>query len=349
MKAENYLIQVYKAFEHNEVSVQAVDKIATSLNDIYRYFEPSFFQGDFFVIKDFADKIVLDESKGIQIQFEKNILLNKTTGTLIIQVFEDVKLFLWENEKPDALFNKSDCLIYHFSHNIEKLYAYKEVIDITITPIGSRYATQFSELKNALNTYGQKRIYHSSCPHFKNSWFDNNRIFFKGGGKNIPEKFMQESLYEFLSTYLTLRGISIEVLREFNVDSDKPKPVDIRIHWREANRVALIEIKWMGTVRKDDGTISYSHGNPRANSGIAQVKGYFDSAHEDMPTTIIKSYLVVIDGRRNNLTDAATTISYADGMHYKDVDIDIDDDKKFHESIPGIEKPIKMFAAPICS
>lgn len=349
MSQENYLIQVYKAFEHNEESIRALDKIATSLNDIYRYIEPSFFQGDFFVVKNFTDGIVIDPSKGIEIQFEKNILLNKTSGILIIQVFDNGKLILWENEKADNLFGRPDSLVYHFNHNVEKFYANKEIIDITATSVGSRYATQFIELTNALSTYSKKKILHSSCPHFSQSWFDVSRIFFKGGGKNIPEKFMQESLYEFLNTYLTLRGISIEVLREFNVDSDKPKPVDLRIHWREANRVALIEIKWLGTVKKDDGTISYTHGNPRANSGITQVKGYFDSAHGDMPTTIIKSYLVVIDGRRNNLTDGTATISHGDGMHFKDIEIAIDGDKKFHESIPGFEKPIRMFATPICT
>jgi hypothetical protein len=242
-------------------------------------------------------------------------------------------------------------LIYYFNNNNECFWANKNKIDITIFPIGSRFSTQFIDLAKALIEYAVTKIYHSSCPHFSESWADNKRIFFRGGGRgsNIPEKFMQKSLYEFLNTYTyILRGITIDAIREFNVDSYNPKPVDITIHWKEANRRALIEIKFLGAVKGDDDEILYKHDNPRANAGITQLKGYHDSAVSDLPSTIIKSYLVVIDGRRNNIIKSTKSISYNDGMHYKDIEIKIDDDKKFYESIVGFEKPIKMFAAPIC-
>jgi hypothetical protein len=58
--------------------------------------------------------------------------------------------------------------------------------------------------------------------------------------------------------------------------------------------------------------------------------------------------LVVIDGRRNNLTKESATISQADGMHYKEKEIEIDEDKHFHTSVQGFEKLIRMFAAPVC-
>ncbi len=160
---------------------------------------------------------------------------------------------------------------------------------------------------------------------------------------------MQLSLHEFLSIFL-VRGISIECLREQTVmgDSDKPKPVDIKIQWREANRTALIEIKFLGTVKTENGGI-YTHGNSRANEGITQLKGYHDKANTDSPTTIIKSFLVVIDGRRKNVTADQTTINNENGMYYRNTEIVIDDDKKYHETIMGFEKLIRMFAEPICS
>ena len=54
---------------------------------------------------------------------------------------------------------------------------------------------------------------------------------------------------------------TIDVYDNINGDFTKPKPVDIRINWREANRTALIEIKFIGTVKKQvDGEI-YSYLN----------------------------------------------------------------------------------------
>ena len=220
--------------------------------------------------------------------------------------------------------------------------------------IGSRFATQFSDLRDALRNYSQAKILKSSCKHFSESWADKNHLFFGGGGRgsNIPEKFMQLSLHEYLSSYpFDSRGISMESSREYNTigDMTHPKPVDVKLVWKEANRVAIIEIKFMGTVKPDSGGNPYTHGDPRANVGIMDIKEYHDAASADSPLTLLKSYLIVIDGRRNNLTTARTTISVTDGMHFKDVDIVIDADKKFHESIQGFEKPIRMFAEPICS
>lgn len=344
----NYILKIYQAYGHDEQSSKAGAAIAVSLNDIYRYFEPSFFDGHFYVVKHFKDDLVFDEKKGIPIYFDKNILINRTDGILIIQIFENGKLILWENEDIKVLSNRKDVLTYHFHGNKEEFFAYDKVIDVTSFPFGSMYAPQFHDLVKALNTYSINKVYHSSCPHFSKSWADGNRLFFQGGGSgsNEPEKFMQLSLHEFLSTYF-LRGITIDAIREYNVGSEKPKPVDVKIHWKEANRVALIEIKFLGILKRAAGGIT-KHDSPRANSGISQLKGYHDSAAADMPTSIIKSLLVVIDGRRNNLKEDMTTIPCSDGLHFKNIEITIDDDKKFHESVKGFETPIRMFASPKC-
>ncbi|MBU1052543.1 MAG: hypothetical protein KKC46_01800 [Proteobacteria bacterium] len=350
--SDHYIAKVMRAFGNVDPASKALEVVAKSLNEIYRYFEPSFFKGDFFVCKDLNDQPCFDESKGALL-YDKNILLNRTGGLLIIQVFTDSsKMIIWEDQDPDELFKQTKTLIYHFNNNKEYFFANGSKIDITIYNKGSRFATQFNDLVQALCHYSKSKILKSTCKHFSDSWADTKRLFFKGGGSgsNIPEKFMQLSLHEFLSTFFA-RGISMESSREYNVvgDLSKPKPVDIKIQWREANRTALIEIKFIGTVKKEaDGEI-YTHGDPRANQGIAQLKEYFDTASSDAPTTILKSYLVVIDGRRNNLTPDKTTINTADGMCYKDIDIVINEDKKFHESILGFEKPIRMFAEPVCS
>lgn len=350
--SNEYCIQVMRAFGNIDPASKALEVTAKSLKEIYRYFEPAFFKGDFFVCKNLSDNPCFDETAG-SLLYDKNILLNRVEGLMIIQVFNDNgKMILWENQNPDELFSKMDTLTYHFNSNREYFFANGQKIDVTIYPSGSRFATQFNDLVEALLQYSQSKISKSTCQHFIKSWADPNRLFFLGGGSgsNIPEKFMQISLHEFLSSFFT-RGISMESSREYNIvgDFSKPKPVDVRINWREANRTALIEIKFIGVVKKEaDGEI-YEHSNPRANNGIAQLKGYHDAVSTDTPTTIIKSFLIVIDGRRHNLKKNQTTISVADGMYFRNVDIVIDDDKKFHESIQGFEKLIRIFAEPICS
>lgn len=348
--SNHYTSQVMRAFGNVDPASKALEVIATSLKEIFRYFEPSFFTGDFFVCKNLNDQPCFDESQGTLL-YDKNILLNKTNGLIIIQVFNSGKMVLWENQDSSELLKQNETLIYYFKDNKELFYANRAEIDITIYNSGSRFATQFNDLIEALNKYSQAKILKSTCEHFKNSWADSNRLFFRGGGSgnNIPEKFMQLSLHEFLNSYF-IRGISMESSREHNIvgDSSKPKPVDVKISWREANRTALIEIKFIGTVRQDSNGEIYSHADGRANKGITQLKGYHDAIATDSPTTIIKSYLIVIDGRRNNLEKMQSTINVSDGMFFKDVEIIIDEDKKFHETIQGFEKLIRVFAEPIC-
>jgi len=348
----HYHIKVIKAFGDVDSASKSLEIIAKSLKEIYRYFEPSFFTGDFIICKNFQDKPCFDETKGTYI-YDKNILLNRTTGFMIIQVFDDnSKMILWENEKFSELIEQETTLSYLFKNNKEYFYANRTEIDITIYSKGSRFSTQFNDLVSQLQEYSITKILKSSCKHFSSSWADENRLFFRGGGRgsNIPEQFMQLSLYEYLSSTIG-RGISMESSREYNISGDtgKPKPVDFKIQWREANRTAIIELKFLGTVKPDSGGTLYTHSDSRANEGIVQLKGYHDNVLSDTPSTIIKSYLVVIDGRRNHLTASKTIIPSIDGIYYKDIDIVIDADKKFHESIQGFEKPIRMFAEPVCS
>lgn len=348
----HYTYRVEKAFNNDDAASKALEVIAKSLKEIYRYFEPSFFKGDFYVCKNLNDDSCLDETK-CKLLYDKNILLNKTTGNIFIQVFNDNKMILSENQDSTELVKQKETLVYYFKDNKECFFANETKIDITMYNEGSRFATQFNELVEALNHYERTKLRKSTCSHFSQSWSssDSSRLFFRGAGRgnNIPEKFMQLSLHDFLSSYF-IRGISMESSREYNINGDysKPKPVDIRINWRESNRTAIIEVKFMGAVKKDSDGGIYNLSDARANYGITQLKGYHDTISSDLPTTIIKSYLVVIDGRRNNLSASQTTINMKDGMHYENVDIIIDSDKMFHLSIQGFEKPIRMFAEPIC-
>lgn len=340
----HFTIQIYQACDHNERSIKALEIIAKSLKELYRYFEPTFFSGQFFLCKNFNDDPLFDTKDGQPIIDKTSVLFNRTDGTIVIQVGDDGRFTIWDNPQTDGLQNRNDTLVYLFENDTECFLANGQQINIPYDPPGSMFADHYYNLIQVLERYKIERVLRSSCPFFSLSWTDKNRcILFKGG----PEKDIQDSLEDFLSA--NLRGISMEINREFNLGGGEPKPVDIRVHWNEANRIALLEVKWLGKSIGDRGQITADWSDQKVNQGLVQLKGYFDTAQKDFPFAIVKAFLIVIDGRRNNTTKDTIQISYADGMHFQYVDLVIDADKRYFESIPGFERPVRMFAAPIVS
>ena len=344
----HYTYLTMNAFKDQEKAGKALEIMARTLKEIYRYFEPSFFDGNLYLVISLNNEPLINETEG-QILYDKNILLKKNNGNLIFQIFENDSIKLWENIIIDPE-KTTNALIYNYNHNKEFIFADGNKIDLTIKNKGSRFATQYEDLLTTIKDYENKKIFYSSCSYFNRCWLDSNRLFFNGGGRgtNIPEKYMQESLSEYLSIALE-RGINVEAAREHNIVADysKPKPVDIKIMWREANRIAIIETKFLGMVKPESGGKPYIHDDRRANEGLKQVKDYHDKILQDVPTTIVKAYLFVFDGRRKNLAENQTEINNIEGMYYKDIEIKVDDDKRYFDSIPSIEKPIKVFASPI--
>jgi hypothetical protein len=105
----------------------------------------------------------------------------------------------------------------------------------------------------------------------------------------------------------------------------------------------------MGRSLKVNGEINtYEYGNDRANDGMVQIKEYIDLVERDSPSVINKGYLVVIDGRRNGINPKISSITAENGMFYENSGLVIDEDKRFHLTHSNIEKPIRMFAEPIC-
>lgn len=348
--SKQWPFMAWKELGGNSEASEIIEITAKTIREIFRFFEPAFFNGDFILCKHLKDTNII--SAPGELLYDRNVLLNKEKGVLIIQVFSDGKLMFWENQPVEEILKEKNVLIYHYRDHKEYFCVNEKVINVTTYNSGSQFADQFHDLKEALKDYAQSRILKSTCSHFTHSWADPKRIFFTGGGSgsNVPEKHMQLSLHDFLSVRMS-KGIDFESSREFNINADyrKPKPVDIKLTWREANRTALIEIKFIGTVKKQaDGEI-YSHPDSRANEGIVQLKDYHDKMSTDQPRSIIKSFLVVIDGRRKGVKAHTTTINVEDGMHFRDTEISIDADKAYHTTIKGFEKPIKMFAEPICN
>lgn len=344
--SEFYAIKIFKAF-NNLRAIKALEIIGKELTDLFNFFEPAHFKGRLFVIKQFYDNYILPEKNGQLITLNKEILLNKNND-VIIQVFDNRNLFLWENIDYSGILQAENTLIYKYENNKEFFIANSEEINVTEYPYGSRFSNEFWELRTILDKYKGSKVRKSSCPIFNEAWYDENRIFFKGGGKDIPEQFMQQSLKNFLDDLGVFKGEIGQFEQEREHTLNATKHVDIIVKWEKSNRIALIEIKWLGKSKVETGRRISPHTNIRANEGYSQLKGYFELAKRDYPNKIIKCYLVVIDGRRWQTNKHTQTISYNNGMHYCDKELKIDRDKRYWEIYPNIEKPIRMFAEPIC-
>lgn len=201
---KNFPLEIFKR-SNDQDCVDAAISIAKKLKDeIYRFLEPALFMGNVFVFKHLTDGTVFDYAKGTPL-YDPNVQLNGCKGTLAIQVFSDDRLIMW-NEADEALLrNDHNVVTYIFRDNEELFIAKGSEVPISIYPFGSRFATQYFELLEALNDYKVSIVYRSSCPLLKKAWFDAKLIFFAGGGKDLPETHLQASLHHFLK--IRLRGI----------------------------------------------------------------------------------------------------------------------------------------------
>ncbi len=341
IRKENYPLQIFTAMNNNPAVIGITTKVIAFVQEVYRSIEPGHFDGHIVIYSTLDDSILLDAGAAADL-FDKNILINNTSDVLVLQLFQSDKLpLIWQNVNSENVFNSDKAVVYSYQDYEEYFVANKTKIEIINRfDCASIYALQYHYLSEALLKYKEEKIRHSSCLIFRDSWFDEaTRIYFR----QQPEEIMQNSLKEFLDS--SLRGV--DVVREYN--NGASKPVDVRVYWKEANRAAMIELKWLGQSKNAQGTLATSYSNARGNDGLDQVKEYLDLAIQDTPTCITKGYLVVIDGRRRGVAANIQTINVADGMHYRNQEIDYDPAKKYYKTMTGFEDPIRMFAEPICN
>ena len=196
----------------------------------------------------------------------------------------------------------------------------------------------FANLAEALAYYSYPIVRNSECPILDAVWHDKNRLFLI----EKPEDTIQRSLQKFL--HFTLRS-DAEVKREQNVDDTHP--VDLRINFQFSNRVALIEVKWLGKSKHSDGSPATQYSASRAVDGAHQLVCYLERFAGSSPSVVAKGYLVVLDARRKGLTEDTNTINVKNGMYYAHREIEFQ--PKYEVERNDFNSPIRMFAKPICS
>jgi hypothetical protein len=338
-----YIIEIFKHTNNTEYGKIAYDVIAF-VSDIYRNIEPSHYNGKIVIFKQLKDNFSFKEE--IKNDFYDKSALNHHYGSLIFELRSaDKSPLIWKNitdEDISELLNTEDNFIAYVYENKEEYFIVnrKKIQIHKKYSCPSNFALQYHDLDEALLEYKNERIRTVSCEHFKNCWTDENWLYLK----NKPEECMQISLKEFLKN--RVRGVK-DVTREYNLGASKP--VDIRVYWNEANRAALIELKWVGQSLKENGEVGTAYSNGRANDGMHQIKEYIDLERGDTPSIITKGFLVVIDGRRKSISNnKVSSLSREDGMYYAGKELNIKEELKYWETFPNVEKPIRMFVEPIC-
>lgn len=334
----HYMILI--AQKCGERGVIILRELLIVIRSVYENLDPDHIRGSIVIFK------TLD--KGLRpLPTENSVSLMSLRGihqddaaTLTLQALDNGQFILWKELPSDVLALSEVAIVYEYRDRIERFISKKETREVPklLPERASLFATPtFSELKSALDDYKVKMARYSSCPIFRDAWFDEKLIFLKNG----PEYILRNSLTHFLKACLRDR---VEVRPEQIVDDSHP--VDIKVTWTFTNRIALIEIKWLGKSKKADGASATSYTESRARDGAEQLAEYLDMNKVQAPENLTRGYLVVIDARRRTPNEDIDSISLQDGLYYRDREITYD--PKYHEIRSDFDIPIRMFAEPLC-
>ncbi|MGJ5816316.1 hypothetical protein [Paludibaculum fermentans] len=325
--------------EHGEAAGPAVRSILTFIRGFYTHIAPEGRSGKIIIFQS-LDPTARPIPKPGLVCSSVTEVVNKIAGHCAIQIIPSGTFILWAKHAIDPAVLSVHSVVYSFYQGAEYFHANKKSKHVVKLLPGrsSNFAVPtFSSLREALSSYRDTIARTSSCEILNTAWYDRKRLFFIAG----PEETIRRSLTRFLK--ITLNA-SAEVRPEQIVDESHP--VDIKVTWFMTNRLALIEIKWLG-VSRDSVKIRTSYSASRARSGAKQLANYMDSNRIQAPIHEARGYLVVMDARRAKLVLNSSTISAIDGMKFADAEIEYD--PQYHESRDDFENPIRMFVAPECA
>ena len=338
---EIYVTEVARAF--GSPGVEALREILSAIRKLYGYVEPELISGSLIVFRSLGGGSI---EGAAQTFAELDHLAQEydaptRAGMTALEILPNGDLRLWKEADVDVQPLSESAIVYVYANAQERFIirgVERPVINPNPVHVSIFAIPTFRELDDALENYKRRSILKSQCQIFTGAWeggVTGDRLFFRSG----PEVFMRRSLTQYLQN--VLRGA--EVRPEQIVDESHP--VDIKVTWMFTNRIALIEIKWIGRSLNEKGNI-VSYADARANQGAKQLADYLDANATQTPMHVTIGYLIVIDGRRRGLDPSSTSVNYEDGMWYKDREITYNPD--YHATRNDFAKPIRMFAEPIC-
>ncbi len=324
--------------KHGQKGTHALRELLDFLQSLYKYVAPETRSTRILVFRHVDDTTVAALGDSVECISAQH-LPALSTDPIVIQLRTNGRLLLSQTVQIDPILLAQESVVYTFENRIERFYAKNEVRVVTNPAQGypSVFAVPtFDSLKTALEEYRSKQARKSSCKILATCWKNPSRIFFK----NAPESTMRDSLTQFLK--ICLRG-DVEVRPEQIVDESHP--ADIKITWFMSNRLAFIEIKWLGAAKTSATKLTrYSEG--RARTGAKQLADYLNGNAIQAPKHQTRGYLIVLDGRRAKVKPSTKKINSENGFKYENKEILYS--PEYHQIRPDFEAPIRMFMEPIC-
>jgi hypothetical protein len=322
---------------YSQPGLQVLRKILKIIPEVYKVTPPDKHQKKIVIFKALNDSSRPLSEAGAKKITDLRELPQCARNGFVLQCCDGFFLLWVSSDRIDVSQLAKDSIVYTYELCKEYFFAkdeIKEIRKILLNWPSIFCVPSFSNLNDALEDYRMRRARMSSCLFFVEAWADKSRLFLKNG----PESKMRGSLAQFLDD--TLRDA--EVREEQNTDATHP--VDIKVTW-SFNRLALIEIKWLGDSKTDEGHVTAKYRDARANEGAKQLADYMDNNKVQAPIHTSVGYLVVIDGRRQGLTPETTTINRDAGFFYENKEIEYN--PKYHEIRDDFKLPIRMFVEPI--
>ncbi|MFI7419069.1 hypothetical protein [Nonomuraea sp. NPDC049684] len=279
----------------------------------------------------------LDYSRAYKVTEVTSLALHND-GVLTVEVSDDDVFWVWKEMYGPAELGQGIVLYHYVPGKGEEFWVNGHLGKVPATVAFTKIfgISKFSELAECLDRYAVRLARSSQCHILASLWREEARIIWQ----SAPEAHMRDSLVQHLTS--SLEG-NPDIRPESNVDDRNP--VDIEIKWENSNRIAMIEIKWLGHsgVLGDNPRITSSHAESRAHEGLRQLAEYLDRTRERNATYDRRGFLFIFDGRRARVKAESVTLSEKDAWAFRDKHI------VFDAALVGrsdMADPIRCFCEP---
>jgi hypothetical protein len=270
-----------------------------------------------------------------QLRYEQ--LPSAVEGSATIQVLDDGLIV--SDQTPDLAELSAQAVVYRFEGQDYLIFDGQSWPVTNPTSFPSRWRTPtFFDLADALEHYQTAVAPTCRCPYLRAVWHDPDRRWLL---INKPEKTLQDSLEQHLISSLRLGRL--EVRREQPVGEDKPP--DIKVTWSQKNRLALIEVKWMGaSVHATEPRISWEPDEREANRGAGQLVDYLQRNAQESPEHQTMGFLMVFDARRQDVAYDTVELTREQATYYANRDVEYDPD---YAERHDFARPLRCFMVPL--
>jgi hypothetical protein len=331
---EHYITAVER--NHGSEGTEVVRSLFTRVKQIHEIVDYESISGALTVFELVNESSIGVDHAPYRLSGVQEIALHNS-GTLTIQVLDNNEILLWKNDVlPVDL--PSSAIVYRYEPGKgEKVWVEGSERNASLHGFPRLFGNPaFLDLADALDHYRIHIARPSECAYLLKAWREEGRVMWRAK----PEETMRLSVYQFLKS--SLRNGRPDVHQEAPVDARNP--VDITVRWADSNRIAVIEIKWIGkSGTLDPLTLKTEYREKRAQDGLRQLVDYLDLTKARTPLYESRGYLVVFDGRRRDVKVDDEQCHRENGLAFVDAHISYDQDLLDRHDM---EKPFRLFCEP---